>query len=102
MKNPVILSKSKGGVYSVERVFLNVSLSDHRIRHFNEAGNVRTFHIVDEITLTSVPFTCFVNTDHEACERYGREGDFVDISNPDVATPPAFDALPGANRILAD
>ena len=27
--------------------------------------------------------------------------EFCDISNPDVATPPALEAFPGANKILA-
>ena len=83
------------------------TLRHHSFGNFHEAGNVGTFHIVHIITVFTVGDTLFVNSAHDLMQSgihfIGSPGicmAFCVISSPEVATPPALTALPGANSCL--
>ena len=82
---------------------LNNSLCDHCIGNFYKSADIGAIHIVDKsVFFGSVFYTGFMNIFHyclslasTSSRDHGSLIEFWVISSPDVATPPAFAALPG-------
>ena len=90
------------------RTGLNHALGQHGIGDFDEAGDVRALDVVDPAVLFAVMHASVVDRLHDRVQLAvhfatgpRRRMAFCDISSPLTATPPALDALPGANRMPA-
>jgi 1-acyl-sn-glycerol-3-phosphate acyltransferase len=84
------------------------ALGEHGVGDLDEAGHVGALHVVDVVAVLAVFHARRVNALHDAVQagvhlvaRPAQVHGVLAISRPEVATPPALEALPGANRMRA-